>query len=394
MEAIGGFPLPSPVSERSAVRNHLAPLLAGSAAIGILVAVYHAWLKVTNPTIVALSFLLVVLLVASVATRWVAIATSLLAFISFNFFFLPPVRTFTIADPQNWVALFTLLAVSVVASHLSSQARRQAEEAMARRDELARMFVERTQLLQQRNEAEVLRRSAELKSALLASLSHDLKTPLTAVTLAATNLNASWLSDEQRREQAAIVVSELGRLNRLLGDIVDMAKIETDAVVVEREWVQPSEIAEAAARQVAPALERHVVQIADQAEKVFVRIDPRLTSAALAHLLENAAQYSPAGSEVMVGLTLASNELRLSVRDNGRGVPPEEFERLFDRFFRGAAAREHAFGTGMGLAITRGLVAAEGGRVWVENAPGGGAVFTIAVPVETQPAAALAAPEP
>jgi two-component system, OmpR family, sensor histidine kinase KdpD len=151
--------------KRPVFGHRLAPLVAGAAAIGLLVVVYHAWLDITNPTIVALSFLLVVLLIASVATRWIAVATSLLAFACFNFFFLPPVRTFTIADPENWVALFTLLAVSIVASHLSSKARQQAEEAMARQDELARMLAERTQLLQQKDEAEVLRRSAELKSA-------------------------------------------------------------------------------------------------------------------------------------------------------------------------------------------------------------------------------------
>jgi two-component system sensor histidine kinase KdpD len=378
---------------RRLLGHRLVPLLAGSIAIALLVVVYHSWLNVTNPTIVALSFLLIVLLVASGATRWVAIATSLLAFASFNFFFLPPIRTFTIAEPENWVALFTLLAVSIVASHLSATARRQAQDAVARRDELARMFEERTHLLQQRNEAEVLRRSAELKSALLASLGHDLKTPLTAVTLAAANLNASWLSDDQRREQAAIVISELERLNRLFRDIVDMAKIETHAVVVESEWVQPSEIVEAAARQIAPALDHHVFRMEDDAEKMFVRIDPRLTSAALAHLLENAAQYSPVGSEIVVGVSVLAEELRLAVRDRGRGVATEDFERLFDRFFRGSASGQHRFGTGMGLAITRGLVAAAGGRVWAENAPGGGARFTIAIPVDIQPATALAAPE-
>jgi two-component system sensor histidine kinase KdpD len=126
---------------------------------------------------------------------------------------------------------------------------------------------------------------------------------------------------------------------------------------------------------------------------VFVRVDPRLTTAALAHLLENAAQYSPAGSEILVSVAGPSDALRLSVRDRGPGVAPEDFDRLFDRFFRGAAADQHTFGTGMGLAITHGLVVALGGRVSAENAPDGGAVFTIAIPAETQQATALAAPD-
>ncbi len=497
----------------------LPTLLLGCLAIGLLTALYVAWLGVTNPTVVALSFLLVVLIIASVSTRWVAIATSLLAFFCFNYFFLPPVGTFVIADPENWVALFTLLAVSLVASHLSAQVRRRAQEAMARRDELSRLFdltrdillttdtadavalvarhiarrfgleavticlpdargwqlhhsgerrmaldtgrldsalaaakarlefdvqertyaghqrivtvdglgawlvplrlgtrpigllalegediepgtrdaiagvtaiaIERTHLLEERKEAELVRRGAELKSALLASLGHDLRTPLTAVTVAANNLNASWLTEDQRREQAEIVRAELHRLNRLFNDIVDMARIETNAVAAEPEWVQPAEIIEAAAQQVDHALGGHTLEIDAGAEGTLVRVDPRLTSAALAHLLENAGQYSPTGSTITVRASLSSGELQIAVRDRGAGIAPQDLGRLFERFYRGADARQQRFGTGMGLVITRGLLAAEGGRVWAENHAEGGASFTIAVPADIRTATVL-----
>lgn len=264
----------------------------GLAAITLLTVSYSAWLDVTNPTIIALSFLLVVLFVAAASTLRVALAISIVAFGCFNFFFLPPVGTFRIADPQNWVALFSLLAVSIVASHLSAQVRRRARETAA--------------LLEERKEAEVLRRGAELKSALLASLGHDLNTPLTAVTVAANNLNATWL-----------------------------------------------------------------------------------TSAALAHVLENAAQYSPAGAAIDVRVTLASGELQIAVRDRGAGIAPQDLDRLFERFYRGAGAQRYRLGTGVGLAITSGLIAAEGGRVWVQNRAEGGAEFTIAVPAETRAAEVL-----
>jgi two-component system, OmpR family, sensor histidine kinase KdpD len=504
---------------RRASARGFGALLVGLAAIGLLTTLYFSWLGVTNPTIVALSFLLVVLIVATVSTRWVAIAASLMAFLCFNFFFLPPVGTWTVADPENWVALFSLLAVSIVASHLSTQVRRRAQEATARRDELARLFdltrdillttdtadavalvaryiarrfglagvticlpeprgwklhhsgerifeidpgrldgalaaararlefdahertyaghshiettdgisawlvplrfgtrpigllalqgedlepgtrdaiagvtaiaIERTHLLEERKEAEVVRRGAELKLALLASLSHDLKTPLTAVTVAATNLDATWLTDEQRREQAEIVRAELGRLNRLFQDIVDMARIDTNAVAAELEWVQPAEIVEAAARQVDPALAAHKLEIDAGTERVLVRLDPRLTSAALAHLLENAGQYSPPASTITVRAAVSSGELQIAVRDHGEGIAPRDLDRLFERFYRGVEARQQRFGTGMGLAITRGLLAAEGGRVWAENHPDGGAIFTIAVPAESRTTAAL-----
>ncbi|MBA2305836.1 MAG: sensor histidine kinase [Acidobacteria bacterium] len=108
-------------------------------------------------------------------------------------------------------------------------------------------------------------------------------------------------------------------------------------------------------------------------------------SSALAHILENAAQYSPPGSVIDVHLMVAAGELQLRVRDRGAGLAVADLEHLFERFYRGSEGRQQRFGTGMGLAITRGLLAAQGGRVWAENDPDGGAVFTIAAPVATRP---------
>ena len=339
-------------------------LAAAWAAIAVLTAVYVGWLGLSHPTIVALSFLLVVLMVSAVANRWVGIATSLLAFTSFNFFFLPPLATFAIDDPENWVALFTLLAVSVVASHLSTQARRRAREAV--------------RLLEEREEEEVLRRSAELRSALLASLSHGLKTPLTAMTVAANNLKSSWLNEDQRREQTEVLISELDRLTRLFENVVDMARIETRAVAPEPEWVHPSEIIEAAARQTAGCLDRERLQVQVPPDDQFVRVDPRLASAALVHLLENAARYTPPSSPITVTATVGANAMEIVVRDHGRGIPTADVEKLFDGFYGGADSQR--FGTGMGLAIAKGLVAAAGGRVSAANHPEGGAMMAITIP--------------
>jgi K+-sensing histidine kinase KdpD len=350
----------------------LMALAGGIAAIGALTTIYFVVLKVTNPTIVALSFLLVVMIVATFATQWAAVVVSLAAFACFNFFFLHPIGTFTIDAPPDWVALFTLLAVSLIASHLSTEVRRRAQEAA-----------------EQRKDMELARRAAELKSALLASLSHGLRTPLTAVTVAANNLNAPWLSDEQRREQAEIVRLELDRLNRLFQHIVDMARIETHAVAAEAEWVEPTELIDAARQQVEPALAKHRVDVKAGTDRMFVYVDPRLTSTALAHLLENAAQYSPPGSRIVVTTSLSKGELQIAVGDSGAGIPPEDLDHIFERFYRGASASKQRFGTGMGLAIARGLLAAEGGRVWAANGLHGGAIFTIAIPTEIRSAAAL-----
>lgn len=480
--------------------------------VGLVTLAYVRWLGVTNTTTVALTFLLVVLVVAATSRLWIAVMTSIAAMICFNFFFLPPVGTLTIADPQNWVALFAFLAVSLVASNLSSVARARAQEALARRDEMARLFdlsrdvllmtdsreaiavlarfiarrfdldyvaiclprsaewdvheggalsialdpheltvayagvestlefdakertygghrtmsrdghtvrlvplrlgmkpvgllaaagrpvepgtldalagvaaiaIERAQFLEERKAAELARQSEELKSALLASLGHDLRTPLTAIRIAASNLQASWPSDAERREQSELILTEVERLTRLFQNILEMARIDAGAVAADRRWVHSSEIIEAAHAQVEHTLGSHAVDVSAESDRL-VRLDPRLTAAALSHLLENAAQYAPAGSAIAVQATVSAGGLTLTVRDHGPGISPIDLPRLFERFYRGTDAKKRVSGTGMGLAIARGLLAVEQGRVWAENCPDGGAQFTIAVPADSK----------
>ncbi|HYN09816.1 MAG TPA: ATP-binding protein [Vicinamibacterales bacterium] len=491
--------------------------LAGTiGAIAGLVHFYVVWLNVTNPTIAALSFLLIVFVAAAVSTLRVAVVGSFVSALCFNFFFLPPVGTLTIADPQNWVALLTLLLVSVFVSRLSTRARARESEAVARRNELARLFdltrdilltpdeqdpiaaiaghvarrfriarvtifkpgpagweshsagaplivaeadlttlmthartrlefdatsrtyagagrvraadglvwveplrlgtlgigllalatddiepgtrdaiagvtaiaIERFQLLGERKDAELIRRSAELKSALLAALSHDLRTPLTALRVAADNLTTSPMPERERQAQADLMRTEIARLTRLFENIAEMARIEAKAVSAELQWVHPGEIVESALQQLGDTIDRRRVAVTFGQEGSLVRVDPRLTSTALARIVENAADYSPAGSPIAIDVSAATGELRISIRDRGAGITPEDRERLFERFYRGAAGGQR-FGTGMGLAITRGLLAAEHGRVWAENHPDGGAVFTLAIPTDTREAISL-----
>jgi two-component system, OmpR family, sensor histidine kinase KdpD len=485
--------------------------------LGVVTLAWTRWLGLTNAATVATSYLMVVLVVAATSALRIAIATSVVAMLALNFFFLPPVGTFTVADPQNWVALFAFLAVSLVASHLSAQARRQAADALSRRDELARLFdlsrdvllitdsrdamtslaraigrrfdleyvavamprnaawevfeagtsltlprrdldnafasaqasidfdarsrtyaghrvadvdgrhvrlvplrvgtkpigllaalgrtveagtldtlaglaaiaIERAQLLGERQAGEMARQGDQLKTALLASIGHDLRTPLTAIRVAAGNLDAPALDPAERAEQRDIILLEVERLTRLFENILDMARIDAGAVETSTRWTHPSEIVSAARRQVEHALEAHAVVVSlDRDEPV--RLDPRLTAAALAHVLENAAQYSPAGSTIDVGGRTGPDGLVLEVRDHGPGIAADDLPHLFDRFYRGATARTRASGTGMGLGIVRGLLAVAGGRAWAENAPGGGARFTIVVPAEARPALAEA----
>jgi two-component system sensor histidine kinase KdpD len=194
------------------------------------------------------------------------------------------------------------------------------------------------------------------------------------------------LPADQRRIQADAAIAELQRLNRLFQDILDMARIDAAAVHVERQWVTPADVADAAAAHVRHALESHPLDVDAEAD-AEVEIDPRVTSLALSHLLENAAQYSPAGQTITISAGAEADGLHVSVTDRGPGLDPGELDHLFERFYRGRTARDLSPGTGMGLAITRGLLSAVGGRVWAENAPGAGARFTIVVPGPRRPVA-------
>lgn len=489
----------------------LALGLAGVLAATVALRLAH----VANATTVALGYLLITLFVASLGNLAVAVSTSIAATLCFNFFFLPPVGTFTIADAHNWIALVTFLIVSVVASRLSATAQARAREALERRNELTRLFdvtrdilltteregaleaiarhvarrfelavvaicvpgqegwtvhhggtatpsiasadldrafasaagamefdartraygghreiasdagtlgvvpvrigsraiallatggraleagardaiagivaiaLERSQFLEDRRGAELSQQRAELSSALLASLSHDLRTPLTAIRTAISNLDSAALPDDQRREQARVAATELERLTRLFDEILDMARIESGTVRPRRSWTTPAEVVEAAISHAAPALAGRDVRV-DARDEEAVEIDPRLASSALSHLLENAARYAGDGP-IEVRAWADHEGLRMEVRDHGPGLQPHELERLFEPFYRGELFRNQMPGTGMGLAITRGLVAADGGRVWAENLQPRGAAFTIAVPARTRAIAA------
>ena len=228
-----------------------------------------------------------------------------------------------------------------------------------------------------------MRQDEALKSALLASLGHDLRTPLTAIRVAAGNLQASWPDEEQRREQSDVILTEVDRLTRLFQNILEMARIDAGAVTEDTRWVAASEIIEAARASVEPALRGRAVTVSLDSERL-VRLDPRLTSAALSHLLENAAQYAPAGSPIDVTAGAAGEGLTIAVRDHGYGIPALDLPRVFDRFYRGANAGHRRSGTGMGLAIAKGILAVERGRISAENCEDGGARFTMTVPAEVK----------
>ncbi len=349
-----------------ALQRPATQLVASLAGVAAITGVYFSWLHVANDTTAALTFLLLVLFVAALSPLWVALATSVTAALALDFFFLPPVGTFNIDDSQDWVAFLAFIVVAFVASHLSSVVRAQEKE-------LGR--------------AEAARQGVEIKSTLLASLAHDLRTPLTAIGTAVSNLSALSLSDDERSAQICIARAGVDRLARLFQNLLEMANIDTGGITPSPEWVHPSALVEGARHQIEPALRGHVIKVVDRSGNQLVRVDPRLLAPALAHVLENAAQYSPKGAAVTVTHEVASAGIGFVVEDEGIGIADKDLPHLFERFYRGGESHQHSSGTGMGLAIVQGLLVAQGGHVRVENRAGGGSRFSIFVPAEIRLAA-------
>jgi len=329
----------------TAFRRDAVVLLGGLAAIAVATELMRDIPSISTTT-VALVLLLIVLGTATFARLRVAVFTSIASTLAFNFFFLQPVGTFAVADPLNWVVLAVYLTVAVVASQFSASAQDRAR--------------------------------THLAETLLASLSHDMRTPLTSVRVAVENLRRP-LDDGAREAQAAAAATELERLTLLVENMLDMAQIDAGALRVDRQWVAPADIVDAAVAHVRQALSGHPIEV-EAADDREVQIDPRLTSAALSHMLENAARYSPDGGRIMIAGRVGAGGLEVSVTDQGPGLDPSDIDRLFDRFYRGDAVSRTTHGTGMGLTIARGLLAAAGGHAWAENAPGAGARFSLTVP--------------
>ena len=235
--------------------------------------------------------------------------------------------------------------------------------------------IERAQLLEARKAGELARQSEELKTALLASLGHDLRTPLTAIRVAAANLQAPGLGEDDRRSRAT------SSRPRSSGSTACSRTSSTWPGSTPAAW-PPSRDGRTRRKSCRRRATRWGRRCAITTSRVHVepdipiRLDPRLTASALAHLLENAAQYAPAGLTIDVTASSSPDELSVSVRYHGPGVSRRDLPHIFNRFFRGAESKGRTSGTGMGLWIARGLLAVQHGRVWAENLPDGGARFT------------------
>ena len=241
---------------------------------------------------------------------------------------------------------------------------------------------------------EAAREGERLRVALIDSLTHELRTPLTAIRAAASTLVAGEGLDEPvRRELAAIVDEESAQLDRLIGEAVEMAEIDANVVAVRPVPQHPRALLEQAVEESRKALAAHRVVIA--VDELGERdnsawFDPHLLGRVLHHLLENAARHTPAGGRILLGSRRVGGRLEFRVEDDGPGVDAVDLPFIFDKFYRGKKGSRKGKGTGMGLAISRAILAAHGGGIEVESAPGKGACFRFWVPlVEKEPGGTL-----
>jgi two-component system sensor histidine kinase KdpD len=459
------------------------------AAVAALIAVYRVLLPV-NATTVVLSLLLVIL---GISTKWglpEAIAASVLAVLGVNFFFLPPIGTLTIQDPQNWVALFAFLVTAVTASQLSARARRRAEALEVRRREIERLYalvqsmsltgsvrktirefvnrvvqvfgcdgaaflykpagevfrsgpesapvsdhdlavaaeldsvsideprrvataavvvgmrslgsfglvgtlppremlraiadlvaitIEKAHAIEDASQAEAARQGEVLKAALLDSLAHDIKTPLTSIKAAVTALLASGETSGLPRELLDIINEGADRLNQLAAEVISMARIEAGKLHPEKKPVGVDELISGALAELAAFGRGREVSIEVPPDLPPADADLDLAREVVKQLIENALKYSPESAPVRVTAGLKNGKIVIGVADRGPGIEENERALIFDKFFRGRRHRFATKGTGMGLAIAKGIAEAHGERIWVESEPGEGAVFYLSL---------------
>ena len=476
------------------VLRSITCVLIVAALTAVLFRVLHV-----NALIAGFAYVLAVLIVAA---RWglaESLTTSIAAVFCLNYFFLPPIFSITIADPQNWVALFSILATAITASQLSANVRNQAAEAQGRRAEVERLYqlslsfmlVDTTRELGPqivaklreefgfesvaffdsatgamhvsgpgeekfdgaalRNAAqggaswqvsrekvdepgkeivvvpvgiggrmlgslgtmgapvsepalqaitnlaavalehahqqiafgrlEVARQNERLRSVLLDALAHDFLTPLTAVKTAITTVRSEYSHESDEEEFLAVVEEEADKLGEMINEITDLARIEPGKPRIRRQKVPIHDLVHASLERMRNLLKSHGLVVNVDRKLPVISADAEMLGLALRQLLGNAAKFSPPETDIEISARAEDGSVVIAVRDFGPGVPQEETALIFERFYRGKGARESVAGTGMGLSIARDIVQAHHGRIWAENAVGGGARFSMKVPI-------------
>jgi two-component system, OmpR family, sensor histidine kinase KdpD len=464
-----------------------------SVAVIAGIAFLYRHVLVVNQTTVALSLLLAILAVSAVWGMAVSVFMSIVAMLVFNYEFLPPVGTFTIADPQNWVALGAFLVTSIMGSQLSARIRREADQANSRRREIERLYkfsqkllgegnviqlmnaipnylvesfeggaaelflpqkekfyrsgygaahldedrmkaaflrdemtvdqqqsvyfvpvrlgvkaigslgisgarlsrqtidavsslvaiaIERARAVEQLSQTEAERQGERLKSALLDSVTHDFRTPLTSMKAAVTSLLSSReVAVPQSHELLTIINEECDRLNHLVEEAAEMARLEAGEIELHFAPTSIEEIIQGALALSKSSLGSREVQVKVSPDLPLVQADPDRAQDILVKLIDNANLYSPKEQPIVISAELSGDCVSTSVADRGPGIDDLEQGMIFDKFYRGKDQRYLVRGTGMGLPIAKAIVAAHKGTINVTSQLGHGSVFSFSLPV-------------
>jgi two-component system sensor histidine kinase KdpD len=250
------------------------------------------------------------------------------------------------------------------------------------------LAVERDRLRREATEAEIHRRGDELKTSLLHAVSHDLRTPLATIMATAGSLRqeeAGW-SAEEREELARTIEDEARRLNRIVENLLDLSRIQGGALQSELAWHDLRTVVDDVVARLRVMFPRRTLAIDFPENLPLVSLDRVFVDQILSNLVENAAKYTPRGSEIRISATEWEDEVRIEVADQGAGVAASALDRLFEPFYRTSRPGPRPGGLGIGLAVVRGLVEAQGGRVWARNRPEGGLAVTFTLPRAPEPA--------
>ena len=243
--------------------------------------------------------------------------------------------------------------------------------------------LDREELIQTAVESRALRRSDDVKTALLRAVSHDLRSPITAIRAAGDALESPAIGAEDRRQLALAVTAEAERLSDLIDKLLDLSRLEAGQAQPRRDWCSIEEVVSVAVEELGAGA--GPVKVALDRDLPYVRADAAQLERAIANLLENAVRFSSGKPPIVKGRAL-DDRVVLRVVDHGPGIPADELDRVFQPFYQGSDGSRH-IGSGLGLAIVRGFVETNGGQVWAESVPGQGTTFVVELPLEREPAA-------
>jgi two-component system sensor histidine kinase KdpD len=334
-------------------------------AVALPIAVLEKLRPDLSQTSIALILVLPVILVAVTQGRGAALYASILVGLSFNFFFIGPYYSFLITRPEDVVAFVVFVTTAVLVGQLSSRLEKRVLLTEKQSKELVHVRGKFERAAAQAAEADALRKSEQLKTALLDAVTHDLRTPLTSIKAAISTIRAGSVSPEVQRELFEVIEEESDRLNHFIQGMMDLAKLQAGEVTLASRNVAPEEMVEDALLRAGPLLDGHPVEVAIASGLPSPKVDPRLISQVIFTLLENAAKYSGTSAKISISVRQKENNIYFAVDDEGPGIPSELRGRVFEKFFR---AGFHP-GLGMGLAIARGIVQAHGGKIWIEDVP-------------------------